>query len=76
MFMLIGQFSLSDLPHPVDLMLFWGMILSIGLGSAFGLKKIAEAIERTDQFAARDADATASSPSLDEPPQLLDRGRH
>lgn len=76
MFMFIDQFSLSDLPHPVDLLLFWGMILSIGLGCAFGLKKIAEAIERTDQFAARDADVTASSPSLDEQSQLLDRGRH
>lgn len=74
--MFIDQFSLSDLPHPVDLLLFWGMILSIGLGCAFGLKKIAEAIERTDQFAARDADVTASSPSLDEQSQLLDRGRH
>lgn len=74
--MTIDQFSLSDLPHPVDLFIFWGMILSIGLGCAFSLKKIAEAIERTDQFAARDADATASSPPLDEPPVLLDRGRH
>lgn len=73
--MTIDQFSLSDLPHPVDLFLFWSMILSIGLGVAFGLKKIAEAIERTDQFSARDADVTASSPSLDEPPSLPDRGR-
>lgn len=28
--MTIDQFSLSQLSHPVDLMLFWGMILSIG----------------------------------------------
>lgn len=74
--MTIDQFSLSDLSHPVDLILFWGMILSIGLGVAFGLKKIADAIGRTDQFAARDADVTASSPSLDKPPVPLDGGRH
>jgi hypothetical protein len=73
--MTIDQFSLSQLSHPVDLMLFWGMILSIGLGCAFCFKKIAEAIERTDHFAACDADVTASSPLLDEP-ALFDRGRH
>ncbi|MBX9907522.1 MAG: hypothetical protein K2Z25_02310 [Beijerinckiaceae bacterium] len=73
--MLIDQFSLSDLPHPVDLFLFWGMVLSIGLGWAFALKKIAEAIERTDQFASRDADVTTSSPPPNGPPAPLDRGR-
>ena len=74
--MRIDQFSLSDLSHPADLILFWGMILSIGLGWAFALKKIADAIKRTDQFAARDADKTASKPSSDKPPALHDHGRH
>jgi hypothetical protein len=74
--MTIDHFSLSDLSHPVDLVLFWGMILSIGLSCAFGFKKIADAMERTDRFAARGADVTKSSPSLDEPPAPVDRGRH
>lgn len=73
--MMLDQFSLRDLPHPLDLILFWGMILSIGLGCALGFKKIAEAMARTDQFAARDAAMTTSSTARDDLPAHSDRGR-
>ncbi|MGY6251385.1 hypothetical protein ACXIUS_28265 [Bosea thiooxidans] len=73
--MTVDQFALNDLPYHLDAVIFIVIVATVGLGLAFALKTISEAIERTDQHAARNAAIVTASP--DRPTaSLADGGRH
>lgn len=48
----IWVFQLSELPFHLDIVAFWAIMLSLGLGTAYGIRALSDALSRTDRITA------------------------
>jgi hypothetical protein len=48
----IWVFQLSELPFHLDIVAFWVIMLSLGLGTAFGIRALSDAVSHTDRITA------------------------
>lgn len=53
----LSELRLSEWPYHLDIVLFWAGSLAVGLGSALLIKKLADALARTDRIAASRSEA-------------------
>jgi hypothetical protein len=44
------EMPLNQMPYHLDILAFWAVALSIGLGGALAIKRLSEAVRRTDQI--------------------------
>ena len=57
----IWVFQLSELPFHLDIVAFWAIMLSLGLGTAYGIRALSDALSHTDRITA--TAATGETPA-------------
>jgi hypothetical protein len=55
---------LNELPFHLDIVAFWAILLSVGLGTASSIKRISDALSRTE---AKERARLAPAPTVAEP---------
>lgn len=67
----IWVFQLSELPFHLDIVAFWVIMLSLGLGTAFGIRAVSDALSRTDRMTAAAGSEDAPVPGPKEALHLV-----